>query len=109
MMYLWVIAIIILSILFLLIFQVCSSASIAKKDVSNALADSNESHIENFRNNWKNIPGVKSDAVDNFINIFRKFQENSTDFEVIDGTVIIFLQNIHSEFIELNFSIRCSL
>lgn len=53
--------------------------------------ESVDSHIEHFRSNYKAAAGVESGAVDNFVNIFKKkFRQNSTDAEIIDGTVCKF-------------------
>lgn len=54
-------------------------------------AESVDSHIERFRSNMKSVPDVEPGAIDNFVNIFKKqFRQNSTDAEVIEGTVCLF-------------------
>lgn len=46
------------------------------------------SHIERIQNDWKAVPRVNPAAIDNFVNIFKQnFRQNSTDTEIIGGTV----------------------
>ncbi|XP_055315490.1 uncharacterized protein LOC129575635 [Sitodiplosis mosellana] len=65
--------------------QLCWCSSIAKR--SSEIIEQNGSNIERFRSDWKTIPGIKPGAVDDFISIFDKFRPNSTDQEIIEGTV----------------------
>lgn len=73
-------------------FQICSSGVIVERDVnldeSPKLTDED---IDKIRDELKSIPGVEPETVDNFTSILYKFRENSTDIEVIDGTVCRFV------------------
>lgn len=65
--------------------QICWCSPFGKRSIE--LLEHNESNIERFRSDWKTVPGIKPGAVDNFIDIFDKFRSNSTDEEIIEGTV----------------------
>lgn len=69
-------------------FQDGFGAAIIKRDVtldeSTKLTDKD---IDKIRDELKAIPGVEPKTVDDFTSILYKFRENSTDIEVIDGTV----------------------
>lgn len=66
----------------------CISVPLVKREVvASALTDSD---IDQLRKDLRMIPGVDPKVIDSFADIFYNFRENSTDNEVLEGTVCIF-------------------
>lgn len=66
----------------------CISVPLVKREVvASSLTDSD---IEQLRNDLRKMPGVDPKVIDSFADIFYNFRENSTDKEVLEGTVCVF-------------------
>ncbi|XP_055315503.1 uncharacterized protein LOC129575643 [Sitodiplosis mosellana] len=75
-------------LLFVVIFsvaQICICSPIASSET--ALSDLTDSDIDKMRQIFTSIPGVDPQIMDNFTNIFYNFRENSTNNEVLAGTI----------------------
>lgn len=69
------------------------SVPIVKREVvASSLTDSD---IEQLRKDLRTIPNVDPKVIDSFADIFNNFRENSTDNEVLQGTVCIFFSSLN--------------
>lgn len=82
----------------------CISGPIVKReDVSSFLTDSD---IDRVRKELKLVPDTDPKIIDNFVDIFYNFRENSTDDEILIGTVCFFLAYSYFALFSNNFNFR---